>query len=210
MQLLLRWVRCNAASGCACSCYEQAGRVEGGEAATACWALVAWSGIVCHASQPSTHPTCRYRNKANANVRNFNKSEYASGNWIRCVRLGWEAGGSSVCMHGACRAHSNRRWQLLGMVPARCDCEKHRQDPPPRLRSGGKQLQPLHQTPLHVAAEAGDTDMAELLLKAGAEPSATDFDGKTALHHALEMQARRYAGRWEGLDGCIAALWPVL
>ncbi len=59
------------------------------------------------------------------------------------------------------------------------------------LRSGGKQLQPLHQTPLHVAAEAGDTDMAQLLLKAGAEPSAVDFDGKTALHHALEMQARR-------------------
>lgn len=33
--------------------------------------------------------------------------------------------------------------------------------------------------------------MAQLLLKAGAEPSAVDFDGKTALHHALEMQARR-------------------
>ncbi|PRW58881.1 ankyrin repeat [Chlorella sorokiniana] len=76
------------------------------------------------------------RNKANPNVRNFSKSEYASGNWL----------------------------------------------------SGGKQLQPLHQTPVHVAAEAGDTEMAQLLLKAGAEPSAVDFDGKTALHHALEMQ----------------------
>ena len=31
--------------------------------------------------------------------------------------------------------------------------------------SGGQQLQPLHQTPLHVVVEAGDVDMAKLLLE---------------------------------------------
>lgn len=70
----------------------------------------------------------------------------------------------------------------------------------PCPRSGGKQLQPLHQMPLHLAAEAGDTDMAQLLLKAGAGVSAADFDGKTALHHALEMQARRRAGEMVGRE----------
>jgi hypothetical protein len=33
------------------------------------------------------------------------------------------------------------------------------------LRSGGRQLQPLHQTPLHVAVEAGDVDIAKMLLE---------------------------------------------
>ncbi|KAL4425527.1 hypothetical protein ABPG75_009543 [Micractinium tetrahymenae] len=80
--------------------------------------------------------TLLIRSKASMNVRNFNKSEYASGNWL----------------------------------------------------SAGRQLQPLHQTPLHIAAETGDTEIAEMLLNAGAVPSAKDFDGKTPLHDALEMQ----------------------
>lgn len=80
--------------------------------------------------------TLLLRKKANLDVRNFNKSEYASGNWI----------------------------------------------------SGGRQVQPLNKTPLHLAAESGDTEIAEMLLSAGANPSCTDFDGKTPLHDALEMQ----------------------
>jgi len=47
-------------------------------------------------------------------------------------------------------------------------------------------LTPYDQTPLHIAAEQGDTEIAELLLAAGAEVNAVDFDGKTALHIALE------------------------
>eukprot|EP00193_Tetraselmis_chui_P007202 CAMPEP_0177751912 /NCGR_PEP_ID=MMETSP0491_2-20121128/637_1 /TAXON_ID=63592 /ORGANISM="Tetraselmis chuii, Strain PLY429" /LENGTH=428 /DNA_ID=CAMNT_0019267077 /DNA_START=145 /DNA_END=1431 /DNA_ORIENTATION=+ len=47
-------------------------------------------------------------------------------------------------------------------------------------------LVPFDQCPLHIAAEQGDTEVAELLLKAGAKVSLTDFDGKTALHIALE------------------------
>ena len=103
---------------------------------------------------------------------------------------------------------------MLDVEPAMCGlCEKHHLHigwarSPPCLRSGGKQLQPLHQTPLHVAAEAGDTDMAELLLKAGAEPSATDFDGKTALHHALEMQASQGAGRGAERGTAVGGWWP--
>ena len=31
--------------------------------------------------------------------------------------------------------------------------------------SGGRQLQPLHQTPLHVAAESGEVELAEMLLR---------------------------------------------
>jgi hypothetical protein len=31
--------------------------------------------------------------------------------------------------------------------------------------SGGRQLQPLHQSPLHVAAESGDVELAEMLLR---------------------------------------------
>lgn len=31
--------------------------------------------------------------------------------------------------------------------------------------SGGRQLQPQHQTPLHIAAEAGDSEIAEMLLE---------------------------------------------
>lgn len=31
-------------------------------------------------------------------------------------------------------------------------------------------------------------------MQAGADPSAKDFDGKTPLHHALEMQVGPWAG----------------
>lgn len=91
-------------------------------------------------------------------------------------------------------------WGLWGSCCPCCWCEAQRAAlPGARARSGGKQLQPLHQTPLHEAVEAGDADMATTLLDAGADPSCTDFDGKTPLHSALEMQARRGRG---SLDGC--------
>lgn len=52
----------------------------------------------------------------------------------------------------------------------------------------GEVLQPLHQTPLHLAVEAGDAEIAERLLRAGADIAIADWDGKTALHCALDAQ----------------------
>jgi len=53
-------------------------------------------------------------------------------------------------------------------------------------RESHQALEPLDQTPLHVAVEEGDTATAALLLEAGAEVNAVDYDGKTPLHLALE------------------------
>jgi len=60
-----------------------------------CARIRTWSGQVVAVPFCAAAPQCHYsptllcRNKANPNVRNFNKSEYASGNWIRCA---WPAG----------------------------------------------------------------------------------------------------------------------
>ncbi|GAB4816711.1 hypothetical protein N2152v2_003757 [Parachlorella kessleri] len=54
--------------------------------------------------------------------------------------------------------------------------------------SAGQQLNPLHQTPLHLAVEAGDGTLAAQLLEGGAPVGALDFDRKSPLHLALEMQ----------------------
>jgi len=45
------------------------------------------------------------------------------------------------------------------------------------------------QTPLHLAALRGYTDMAEVLLDHGADVNAVDCDGDTPLHLSLERQA---------------------
>lgn len=144
---------------------------------------------------PCTVPYC-CRNKANLNVRNFNKSEYAQGNWLRC-------GISSPACCACCGC-----WPLAPLPPLPMDVAPQcapawRLTDAPRLpaasrpapRSAGKQLQPLHQTALHIAVEAGDAELAETLLKAGADPNATDFDGQAPLAHALEMQAGCQQGR---------------
>ncbi len=60
-----------------------------------------------------------------------------------------------------------------------------------RHASAGEMLGPLHQTPLHLAVEAGDAELAGLLLRGGAPAGALDFDKKAPLHLALEMQVRR-------------------
>lgn len=52
----------------------------------------------------------------------------------------------------------------------------------------GEALGPLHQTPLHVAVDQGNVAMVEQLLHAAAPVGLLDFDKKTALHLALEMQ----------------------
>ncbi len=98
------------------------------------------------------------RQKANLNTRNFNKSDYASGNWLR---WGWRAaellaaGGSPVPVFSHREPHRIPFYALPVAVAtfATCAC------------SGGQQLQPLNQTPLHIAAEGGDVEMADMLLK---------------------------------------------
>jgi ankyrin repeat protein len=59
--------------------------------------------------------------------------------------------------------------------------------------SGGRALGQLHQTPLHVAAEAGDEDTARSLLGLGCAADALDFDGRTPLHAALGAPPRARA-----------------
>ncbi|KAL4458684.1 hypothetical protein ABPG75_013549 [Micractinium tetrahymenae] len=49
----------------------------------------------------------------------------------------------------------------------------------------------LHQTPLHIAAEAGDLEMMQLLVQAGALLDLRDASGSTPLHLALEAQDER-------------------
>lgn len=46
-----------------------------------------------------------------------------------------------------------------------------------------------NQTPLHLAAEEGYPDMAEVLLDHGADVNAVDCDGDTPLHLSLQRQA---------------------
>jgi ankyrin repeat protein len=62
--------------------------------------------------------------------------------------------------------------------------------------SAGRALGPLHQTPLHLAAEAGDVATAEVLLGLGCAPNAADFDGRTPLHYSLgeKEEAQRALG----------------
>ena len=57
--------------------------------------------------------------------------------------------------------------------------------------SGGRALGQLHQTPLHVAAEAGDAGTAAHLLRLGCDANAVDFDGRTPLHYAIGALLRR-------------------
>lgn len=52
------------------------------------------------------------------------------------------------------------------------------------------------QTPLMLMAEAGDTDMVELMLKAGADPDMQDWQGMTALHSACKSR----------VESCVDAL----
>lgn len=52
----------------------------------------------------------------------------------------------------------------------------------------GETLGPLDQTPLHLAVDIGDPQLAAALVAGGAPLGALDFDGKTALHLALEGQ----------------------
>jgi ankyrin repeat protein len=53
------------------------------------------------------------------------------------------------------------------------------------------QVPSLHQTPLHIAAEAGDVEMVQLLLGRGATLDLRDASGSTPLHLALEAQVGR-------------------
>jgi hypothetical protein len=55
-----------------------------------------------------------------------------------------------------------------------------------RGSADGAPLIPLHQTPLHVAAEQGDAEMVAMLLAAGALCDVPDFDGAAPLHLAVE------------------------
>lgn len=50
--------------------------------------------------------------------------------------------------------------------------------------SGGRQLQPLHQTPLHIAAETGDAGIAETLLRWGQCWRVARMAGKRPVQHA--------------------------
>eukprot|EP00887_Chlorella_sp_A99_P000729 scaffold5.g729.t1 len=72
----------------------------------------------------------------------------------------------------------------------------------------GEVLQPLHQTPLHLAVEAGDAEIAERLLRAGADIAIADWDGKTALHCALDAQDS--VSPLHQAAGCFAAAVPWL
>eukprot|EP00775_Hariotina_reticulata_P005218 gene5218-5455_t len=49
-------------------------------------------------------------------------------------------------------------------------------------------IMPVDKTPLHLAVEAGQADVVQLLLAAGARHDLCDYDGSTPLHIALENQ----------------------
>ena len=53
--------------------------------------------------------------------------------------------------------------------------------------SEGRELRPDDKTALHVAVEAGASDVVDVLLARGADPGAVDFDGATPLGLAVEM-----------------------
>lgn len=52
----------------------------------------------------------------------------------------------------------------------------------------GETIMPVDKTALHVAIEHGDTEAAQMLLDAGANPDVLDFDKRSPLHLALEEQ----------------------
>jgi len=56
-------------------------------------------------------------------------------------------------------------------------------------------------TPLHTAAIAGQYETAEILLKAGADPNATDNKGKTPYFHANDQGNNDVAGLTEEYGG---------
>jgi hypothetical protein len=62
-------------------------------------------------------------------------------------------------------------------------------DPGARLRDGG-------QTPLHLAARAGDAEMIRLLLDKGADPAAKDTAGRTPRDLAADRPALQQAVGW--------------
>lgn len=53
---------------------------------------------------------------------------------------------------------------------------------------GNDTIEPLDKTALHIAVDAGDAEIAGLLLDAGADVNKVDFDKRLPLHLALEMQ----------------------
>ena len=157
------------------------------------------------------------RKGADLSVQNFQTSEYAQGNWLSAgwcrawgiTRLLDLPATLSVLLTGwVCILHLAGPSEPLRLGPApmsspampRCSAASpHLGESSHLLLSSflallvvpvlaGQQLTPLHQTPLHLAVEAGDGALATQLLEGGAPVSALDFDKKSALHLALEMQ----------------------
>ena len=61
----------------------------------------------------------------------------------------------------------------------------------PNLQEEGCDSRYRRSFPLHIAAAGRNSELAEFLLKHGADVDVVDTDGNTALHHAIEYYTRR-------------------
>merc|ERR1711972_1302503 len=76
--------------------------------------------------------------------------------------------------------------KILIDAQANVNCQEDDPDFDPEYTSKTFGDRKEHRTPLHIAAESGDTETASLLLSAGAEVDIRDAQYKTALHLAID------------------------